>query len=140
MLRTILQIFVGIPVVVRFVLVILGGLTIGSAVNGAEMTGVGSQTCAKFASDYRSSPEFTENLYFTWAQGYLGGLNMGIRIMGVRMTDAKAKEKNGRDLMGLTLDAQMAFLRDYCNQHPLAAYYQAVVQLFSQLPWKHGDP
>jgi hypothetical protein len=120
--------------VVTLMMIIASGTTGHAAGDGVEMSGVGTQTCAKFASDYRSSADFTENLYYTWAQGYMAGLNMGVRIM-----NANAKEKSGRDVTGLTLAAQKAFLRDYCNQHPLADYYQGVIQLFGKLPWKRED-
>ena len=33
--------------------------------------GPGSVTCGKFAADYRQNPDQVDNLFFTWAQGFM---------------------------------------------------------------------
>jgi hypothetical protein len=57
-------------VAVFLMLVIVGPAGAG---DGFEIMGLGSQTCATFAKAYQNAaiPEEMENVYFTWAQGYL---------------------------------------------------------------------
>jgi hypothetical protein len=40
--------------------------------------GAGMQTCAVFLAHYKGSVPSLENFYFSWAQGYMSGLNVAI--------------------------------------------------------------
>jgi hypothetical protein len=103
-------------------------ITITSA--NAEMgaVGPGTGTCDNFTRFYLSSPKLAEGLYFSWAQGFLTGVN-GIAIAKKDATD--------RDLSSIPVEQQEQHLRDYCNDHPLALYMQAVVDLYLKFKLTH---
>jgi hypothetical protein len=83
------------------------------------LQGAGATTCAVFANLYKLDSERTENLYFTWTQGYLSGWSAA-------QMDAKKPYVN---LAKLDVKAQEALLRRYCDQHPLGNYLDAVFNL-----------
>jgi hypothetical protein len=86
------------------------------------MQGIGLRTCGEFASDYRISPS-NESLYFSWALGFISGAN--VVLLGNGLT-----AKNTRSMSG---DDEQQAIRQYCNDHPLASYYQVVIDLFWRL-------
>jgi hypothetical protein len=93
----------------------------------AEMLqGIGSTNCGEFAKMYRGDPKETELFYFGWAQGFMSALNFSNAIADDYLVF--------RDL-GSTKE-QMATIRTYCNQHPLADYYSAVLEVYKTLPWQ----
>jgi hypothetical protein len=91
---------------------------------GAENAfwGVGAKTCGIFASNYRINPKLADDLYHSWAQGFMSGLNY-----------AKSTG-NRRDLSAMSTNDQMARIKQYCNAHPLAEYVDAVMDLYKDLP------
>jgi hypothetical protein len=91
-----------------------------------SVLGPGTVSCAKFAEAYRNSPTNVENLFFAWAEGMMSGVN----------TAALEALGKYRDLSAMTIKEQQAYLRDYCDQHPLADYSEAVRGLFEKLPLK----
>jgi hypothetical protein len=84
----------------------------------------GLRSCGQFAKDYQQSPLMAEDVYFAWTEGFLSGANQAVKSLSRPL----------RDLSGLPLDAQKAFIRGYCDQHPLAQYCDAVIELYSQFP------
>jgi hypothetical protein len=86
--------------------------------------GIGSVTCGKFAADFKKLPDTAENLYFTWAQGFMTGQN----IFNV------SSGSGARNLGATPVEEQEAFLRQYCNDHPLLFYWQGVLTLYLTLP------
>lgn len=90
---------------------------------GPDMMGIGTRTCGEFAKDYKNNLEY-EKAYFSWAEGYLSGLNFGLL----------AVHKPVRNLGGKPLDEQMAFVRRYCDQHPLTPYASGIGLLWLSLP------
>jgi hypothetical protein len=86
--------------------------------------GYGAATCRQFAQDYRLSVD-EEKIYFSWAQGFMTATNLG--------------NTNGtyRDLSAWSVDDQSAFIRSYCNSHPLSNYGEAVFALLFSLPVIH---
>jgi hypothetical protein len=54
----------------RFVAIVLL-LTTAAAHADAMLAGVGTRTCAQFASDYRKDPERIEAVYNNWALGFM---------------------------------------------------------------------
>jgi hypothetical protein len=114
-------------IVAVFMLLMIVGRPAGAG-EGFEVMGLGTDTCATFAKAYQNAaiPADMENLYFTWAQGYLSRFNMVVR----------AKDHNARDLSALPPDAQKAWIREYCSKNPLSYHYQSALQLFGKLPWK----
>jgi hypothetical protein len=83
--------------------------------------GPGAQSCGEFADAYRIDRAQFERQYFSWAQGFMSGMNLGLRALGT------VQPKN---LATITTDDQMAHIRRYCNEHPLAEYHEAVIDLF----------
>jgi hypothetical protein len=53
--------------------VAVGG--IASAEQHFDIRGAGTTSCAKYAETYRKNPDYTDNVYYSWAQGYMSGLN-----------------------------------------------------------------
>ncbi len=93
----------------------------------APIQGLGAQACASFASNFKKNP-MMEAFYFTWAQGYMSGLNMGLLAIGNEMTD----------LGDFDIDRQQSFIRRFCDQHPLKNYTDAVDDLFTTMRGKQG--
>jgi hypothetical protein len=97
-------------------------------VASAQGYGVGMHSCAEFAKLYASNPSMAEDIYFTWAQGFMSGLNMASAV------------QNGvdRNLGGTSADmsAQKVRIRSFCDSHPLAQYGLAVIDLYNSLPPK----
>jgi hypothetical protein len=85
--------------------------------------GLGSLSCAEFAKMYRDDPSTTELYFFSWAQGFMSGMNMG----------ALATKNTTRDLAGITADQQRA-LRTYCANNPLKNYMDGVIEYYGKLP------
>jgi hypothetical protein len=80
--------------------------------------------CGKLAQDYQRNPGQTEGAMMTWSQGFMSGANMGLT--------------NGqyRDLAAMTIQAQEESLRNYCDEHPMAEFIKAVIDLYVKLPMK----
>jgi hypothetical protein len=86
-----------------------------------DTRGVGLGSCAEYAELYQKSPEAIDNMYYSWAQGFISGVNAGL-------------EKDFFDLNALTTDQMKRFIRQYCDAHPLASYRNAVGELMNSLP------
>src|SRR5262245_33327002 len=89
--------------------------------------GVGNENCSNFAKFYQTAPQFVEEYYFAWAQGFLSGTN----------SHAIANKGTVRDLSSMSIKQQQQFLRDYCDKHPLADYMAGVLDLYLQ--FKRSD-
>jgi hypothetical protein len=85
--------------------------------------GVGSVSCAEFAKMYQGDPDNAELVFFSWAQGFMSGLNMA----------AMAGEKTTRDLAGAGADQKRA-LRGFCANNPLKNYMDGVIEFYGKLP------
>lgn len=80
--------------------------------------GAGLKTCAEFANAYQTQPKLMENIFFTWAQGYMTGRNI--------WSDDRMFQI---DLSVWAPDTQKSHIRDYCDEHPLKLYIEAVDDL-----------
>jgi hypothetical protein len=91
--------------------------------------GIGAVTCGKIAQDYQRNPTGIDHMMLGWAQGFMSGLNM-------------ASLQNGqyRDLAAMTIEAEEASLRNYCDEHPMAEFWKAAVDLYFKLPLKNNTP
>jgi hypothetical protein len=85
-----------------------------------DVRGVGATSCGKYAETYRMNPRNADDLYISWAQGYISGVNSGM--------DAYF------DLGSKTSDEMLRFLRKYCDDHPLANFHEAAEGLLKSLP------
>lgn len=90
------------------------------------LQGIGSTSCGEFAKMYSTNPKETELFYFSWAQGFMSALNFSNSVSGDRVIYRQLK----------TTKEQMAALRTYCNRHPLADYYEAVLDVYKGLPFE----
>jgi hypothetical protein len=92
--------------------------------------GAGISSCTVFAEQYRGSREVVELVYFSWAQGFMAGLNA---------TDTKATGR-ARDISSMVTVEQKGYLRSYCDAHPLSEYMHAVWDLYMQLKVARPSP
>lgn len=92
------------------------------AADGSSLTGVGAATCTDFYQGYMAIPQ-VEDSYFAWAEGFMSGLNSMM----------SADKQPTRDLSAMTMDAEKAYLRDYCSSHSADTYPSAVAKLFFSL-------
>jgi hypothetical protein len=97
-----------------------------SATEDKALRGPGVRTCGEFAFDYRVNLN-TENTYFDWAEGFMSGMNR---------TDVM-NDHTAKNIMALSTADQKQVIRNYCNEHPLAPYWEAVIDLYDRLP--HSD-
>jgi hypothetical protein len=94
----------------------------------AQGYGLGVHSCAEFAKLYAGNPKVAEDLYFTWAQGFISGLNLS----------STAGTGVYRDVEGTyaQMAAQKIRIRSYCDEHPLSQYLSAILDLYNSLPLK----
>ena len=90
----------------------------------AAFIGLGASTCAEFAEMYRASPAQTERAFYSWAQGYMSGMNDNLILL---------KLPPIKNLNSIPNDEKQSFLRTYCDSHPLNFYASAVTQLYISL-------
>jgi len=90
--------------------------------------GVGAISCGKISQDYQSNPTEIETVMMTWAQGFMSGMNRG--------PQKGAQNSQYRDMAAMTIEAQQASLRKYCDEHPTAEFWKAVLDLYFKLPLK----
>jgi hypothetical protein len=98
-----------------------------AAAEKAGWSGAGTMSCADVAAALQQHPE-DENLFFSWAQGFMSGLNTDLLKRGET------------DLNGLPLDAQKQFIRSYCQDHSRAPYFEAVFKLYDKMRHDQGLP
>ena len=86
--------------------------------------GLGMNSCATFAQDYRAQPALTEGLYWAWSQGFLSGMNLMATVL----------RQPVRHLAKLNVESAKIEIRTYCSAHPLEEYYSALTQIYGRLP------
>ena len=91
------------------------------------LTGVGTSSCSEVEQYYsKANPAGVELVFFSWAQGFMAGWNVGL-----------ADQKDLKiDLSMMNDDDQKKYLREYCDQHPMKKYVDGVVALMGQI--KHA--
>jgi hypothetical protein len=87
------------------------------------VSGVGAFSCGQLAQDYSTLSD-VEAVWFTWAQGFMSGLNMKMGI----------DQHQYRNLGAMTVEEQKRFLRNFCDQHPLKNFLEAVTALWAGFP------
>ena len=93
--------------------------------------GAGTATCSEFAESYREDPTYFETFFYTWAQGFMSGLNL-------QRLSADNTVKFDKGIQGM--EKYTTMLRIYCDAHPLQIYLQAVVDLYNSLAVEQGVP
>ncbi len=107
--------------------IVLAALLIQSTVAIADpigVTGAGAYSCAEIAKLFRQNPDQTSAMTFSWAQGYMSGLNVA----------GGASGREVRDLAGMNTKDEELVIRNYCGQHPMSDLATAVMGLYKTLP------
>ena len=86
-------------------------------------------SCAEFAKSYAANPTVTEELYFTWAQGVMSGLNLS----------SASDTGTYRYIEGNDMVSHKIRIRSYCEAHPLTQYVGAVLDLLKSLPVRKAN-
>ena len=101
-----------------------------SAHGFAQGLGPGMQSCAEFSRLYATNPTGAEDLFYTWAEGFMSALNLSF----VSTTGAyRFVDPNG-------MAAYKLRLRSYCEANPPSQYMQAVMDLYNSLPPALSSP
>ena len=95
-----------------------------AAENEAAVSGIGAAKCSAFAKAFKESPTMAENVYFTWAQGYMSGMNTALLMV----------KKPFRDLSAQSADQQKLHIRNYCDKRPDNPFLDAVLNLYGTIP------
>jgi hypothetical protein len=115
------------------VLVAIGASTLVASIPVAEaqpvkLAGMGVSRCHVFNEQIADRPGL-EELYLTWAQGFMSGV----------LLRARPGQDDSLDLTRMTTDEQRQFLRQYCQTNPLRYYFEGVAALYHKLDGKSLD-
>lgn len=86
--------------------------------------GMGTATCAEITRMHPVEKTPVGAIVFSWAQGFMSGLNVD-RIM---------HKEQLQDLSAVTTAGQLAFVLNYCEKNQLKTFSEAVLALYSALP------
>jgi hypothetical protein len=75
-------------------------------------------------SETTQLPDLIEKMPYSWAQGFMTRINMGMTIQTHKI----------KNLRAMNTAEQMRFLRGWCSQHPGEDYQMAVFALFDLMP------
>jgi hypothetical protein len=87
----------------------------------------GSSSCTQYAQAVRSGGENIRNFYFTWAQGFMSGINSPLMEPGKSL-----------NLAARAMNDQQAFIDRFCDQRPLAYFVEAVLSLYDTMRTEQG--
>ena len=90
-----------------------------------QSMGAGTKSCAVFGRTYKDKPKTANMIYFSWAQGYMSGVNIAAGINN--------KDYRPANLNAMTIAAQQRFIRDFCDRNPLKDFREAVDTLLSNI-------
>ena len=102
------------------IILLLVSWAVSAQAEGMGGRGIGTYTCGQFAQMYKNNIR-ADDEFFTWAQGFMTGLNV-----------ASGREFT-RDFSS-PLENQKGAIRRYCDGHPLGGYADAVIELWKNLP------
>ena len=106
----------------RYLTIIAVGvlMTANTAVSD-DVAGAGGRSCGKFLADSETGREILGAFYFSWAQGYLTGLNTKYLLCQELSTDLS-------DVAAIKF-----WIKNYCEENPLDQYLMAVTKLWAEL-------
>ena len=93
------------------------------AADEAAVSGIGAAKCSAFATAFKESPTLSEGVYFTWAQGYMSGMNTGLLMV----------KHSFRNLTERSEAEQKNHLRAYCDKWPERPFVDAVLNLYGTM-------
>jgi hypothetical protein len=102
-------------------ILLLSILTSAAWAEETSIQGIGVASCAQITKLYRAD-QHTEVWFFSWAQGFMSGINLS------------EIERTGRSRDLSDYSRQETYLRSFCDAYPLLPYARAVVSLFYTLP------
>jgi hypothetical protein len=91
-------------------------------------SGVGANSCTQYVQDVRSRVGDARHFYFSWAQGFMSGMNGMLITQGIRHTD----------LWRRPMENQIAALDRFCDVSPSALYMEGVIMLFNIMRQDQG--
>ena len=115
--------------VLALLLTFWGLSTFAEAAELGESIGIGSNLCAQFTQEHADNPAGADQTYWPWAMGMMSGLNFA----------SIANNKYFRDLTG-DQDLFRRAIVVYCQNHPLASFRGAILDLYVSLPLKKASP
>jgi hypothetical protein len=107
--------------------IVLAALLIQSTIAIADPIGVagaGAYSCTEIAKFFSQNPDQTSVLIFSWAQGYMSGLNVA----------GGASGRDVRDLAVMNTKDEEWVIRNYCDQYPMSDLATAAMALYKTLP------
>ena len=99
-------------------------LILRASAEKSNLFGAGTNRCAQFEETYNENPEVTEVIYYSWAAGFMSGMNAAAHAVGF-------KPKN---LSAYSVLQQKQIIRQWCTDHPAAKYIDAVTDLLKSFP------
>jgi hypothetical protein len=97
----------------------------GAKAQQYQSMGAGTKSCAVFVRTYKDKPKTAEMIYFSWAQGYMSGVNVAAGI--------KNRDVRSANLNAIPVTAQQRYIRDFCARNPLKDYRDAVDALLGEI-------
>lgn len=110
--------------------VVICGVAVAQQPPNAAWAGAGATSCAKFGEFYAHVPESTEDIYYSWALGFMSGLNAMVM----------ADKQQSTNLSLWDGERQKQELRQFCSDNPLKDYVQAVYALYFSMRAEGGLP
>lgn len=92
--------------------------------------GAGMQPCSQITADEKIITK--DILAFSWAQGWMTGLNLSLHERKLPMKNLSALPIGSESAS--PFGSEFMIIDDYCRQHPEKKYYDAVLDLFERLP------
>jgi len=110
---------------------IVTGVAFAQAQKDSAEIGFGANSCAAFAAIYKNDPAGAETGFFTWAQGFMSGMNMV--LLG-------REHQRSTDLALWDMERQRQYIRAYCAANPARSYDEGVFDLFAAMRKEQGLP
>ena len=115
---------------VRFGVVAASWLILAQPLFAFQIMGAGAQTCEKFIAHISKTyddgtPRQMEDIYFSWAQGWMSQLG--------RKREIKSDSQADLNPRGFGFREQQEFLKTTCLNEPRIRYRDAVDRLYERL-------
>jgi hypothetical protein len=96
----------------------------GNADAASDIYNLGKSTCAKYIEQNRVDAQHADDMFNSWANGYLSGMNEAVASLGQPRHDLGAE----------SAEAKVKFIQNYCKEHPLGDFLNSVLALMRSLP------